>query len=125
MMIVGMLTRLISSQEGTELASGYLHYIQDKGLFLREQGAHEFVERKNLKFFVEVGLDRETFSDIRTSLDHVLVAANGGINRETKQKVNIPCVVAGVLEQLYVVVDSFRIVVRLGSTEEEDECLAL
>jgi Rad3-related DNA helicase len=146
LLCVGALNRLAESQKDTELAthlllvrdmfSGYLRFFHSITTRMRERGTLEFVARDNLDYLAALGVTRETWAQVRTSLDHVFVAVNGGINRETKAKVKIPMYVSGPLEQLYVVIalsvknnfrfiDAFRFVVQLGPAEDEDEFIAL
>ena len=145
-LIVMHLNNLIKSQAGTELElhltrvrdmfSKYLQYLHGKTVAMREKKCDEWVEKDNHRFFEAIGLTRENWFDFRVTLDHFFVALNGGINKDTKERVHIPMVVGQLLEQLYVVMalcfkqqmkymDSFKFVVKLGERPEDDKIMAM
>ena len=144
--IVTHLNSFIISQAGTELElhltrvremySMYLQYLHGKTVTMRAKKCTEWIEKDNLKFFNALGLTPENWFDFRVTLDYVFVAFNGGINKDTKERIHIPMIVGHLLEQLYVVMalcfkqhmkymDAFKIVVQLGDTLEEDKILAM
>lgn len=119
-----------------DLLSGYLRYINDKSLWLRETRSFEYCETNNVELFNTVGITKLTWPKIRLALDYIFVVGNGGRLPSVGTPQNISMAVLTYLEQFYVAaalcfknncrfMNAFKFVLTLGNTPEEDHLSAI
>lgn len=143
---VGMINKYLKNQENPDfqenlsiirdLFTGYLRYINDKSVLLREKNKFEFIESNNVDFFASIGITKLTWPRIRVALDYTFVVGNAGRLPGVGTPQKISMFVLDYLEQLYVVIalcfknncrfmNAFKLIVNLGTVPEEDHLLAI